>query len=56
MNIGKFPILPLFGFGTTVYMALQFEIEIILAGLAIIAIGAVLYLFLRRRKDFMNSN
>ena len=55
VNIGKFPILPLFGFGTTVYMALQFETEIILVGLAIIAIGAVLYLFLRRRKDFMNS-
>ena len=56
VNIGKFPILPLFGFGTTVYMALQFETEIILVGLSIIAIGAVLYLFLRRRKDFMNSN
>ena len=39
VNIGKFPILPLFGFGTTVYMALQFETEIILVGLAIIAIG-----------------
>jgi len=56
VNIGKFPILPLFGFGTTIYMALQFEIEVVLVGLAIIAIGAVLYLILRRRKDFMNSD
>jgi APA family basic amino acid/polyamine antiporter len=43
INIGKFPILPLFGFGTTVYMALQFEIEIIIAGIAIIGIGAIFY-------------
>jgi len=55
-NIGKFPILPLFGFGTTVYMALQFEVEVVLVGLAIIAIGAILYIILRRRKDFMNSD
>jgi len=43
INIGKFPILPLFGFGTTVYMVLQFEVEIILVGIAIIGIGAVFY-------------
>lgn len=43
INIGKFPILPLFGFGTTVYMALQFEIEIILVGIIIIGIGAIFY-------------
>ncbi len=43
INIGKFPILPLFGFGTTVYMALQFEVEIILVGIAIIGIGAIFY-------------
>ena len=35
--------MPLFGFGTTVYMALQFEVEIILVGLAIIGIGAIFY-------------
>ena len=56
INIGKFPILPLFGFGTTVYMALQFEIEVVLVGLAIIGIGAILYMILKRRKDFMNSD
>lgn len=43
INIGKFPILPLFGFGTTVYMALQFEIEIILVGIIIIGIGTIFY-------------
>ena len=43
INIGKFPILPLFGFGTTVYMALQFEIEVVFVGLAIIGIGAIFY-------------
>jgi len=43
INIGKFPILPLFGFGTTVYMALQFEVEIILVGITIIGIGAIFY-------------
>jgi len=43
INIGKFPILPLFGFATTVYMALQFEIEIIIVGIVIIGIGAIFY-------------
>jgi APA family basic amino acid/polyamine antiporter len=43
INIGKFPILPLFGFGATVYMSLQFEIEIIIVGIAIIGIGAIFY-------------
>jgi len=56
VNIGKFPILPLFGFGTTVYMALQFEVEVVLVGLAIIGIGSVLYIILKRRKDFMISD
>ncbi len=55
-NIGKFPILPLFGFGTTVYMALQFEIEVVFVGLAIIGIGAVVYIILKRRNNFVNSS
>ena len=50
LNIGKFPILPLFGLGISVYMALQFEIEIILAGIAIIISGASFYLFNKKRK------
>jgi APA family basic amino acid/polyamine antiporter len=43
LNIGKFPILPLFGVGISTYMAFQFEIEVILVGIAIIGIGAVFY-------------
>ena len=56
INIGKFPILPLFGFGTTVYMALQFEIEIVLVGIVIIGIGAIFYMFLRKRNNITNSS
>lgn len=43
INIGKFPILPLFGLGISIYMAFQFEIEVVLIGIAIIGIGAVFY-------------
>ena len=50
LNVGKFPILPLFGFAVTVYMAIQFEIEIILVGLGIIGAGAVFYAVYNRRK------
>jgi len=49
INIGKFPILPLFGLGISVYMALQFEVEIILAGLAIIVSGVIFYQFNKKR-------
>jgi len=49
LNVGRFPILPLFGLGISVYMALQFEIEIILAGLGIIISGAIFYLFNKKR-------
>ena len=42
-NVGKFPVLPLFGLGATIYMALQFEIEIILSGVGIVIVGAVFY-------------
>ena len=54
INIGKFPILPLFGFGTTVYMAIQFETEILLVGLAIIAIGTIFYVIFK--KSMAKSN
>lgn len=50
INIGKFPILPLFGLGATIYMATQFEIEIILVGLGIVASGAIFYLIYNKRK------
>ena len=50
VNIGKFPILPLIGFIVTVYMAIQFELEIILVGLGIIGVGCIFYLFYNKRK------
>ena len=50
VNIGKFPVLPLFGLGATIYMATQFEIEIILVGLGIIASGAIFYFIYNKRK------
>ena len=48
VNIGKFPILPLFGLGATIYMAFQFELEIVAVGLAIIASGVIFYLVYNR--------
>ncbi len=50
LNVGKFPILPLFGFVMTVYMAMQFELEIILAGLGILGTGCIFYLLYNKRK------
>jgi len=49
VNIGRFPILPLFGFGVTIYMAIQFEMEVMLMGLAIIAAGALFYVIFNKR-------
>jgi len=56
INVGKFPILPLFGFGTTVYMALQFEIEVMLVGIIIVVIGAVFYIIFKKRNKIINSS
>jgi len=50
LNIGRFPVLPLFGLGATIYMAIQFEIEIILSGLGIIASGVIFYFIYHRKK------
>ena len=55
INIGKFPILPLFGLGISVYMGFQFEIEVVLVGLAIIAIGAVFYKISRNSTTKSNN-
>lgn len=51
INIGKFPILPLFGLLTTIYMAVQFDLQIILVGLAMMGIGAVFHLFYKTKKE-----
>ena len=56
INVGKFPILPLFGLGISVYMAFQFEIEVILVGAAIIGVGAVFYGIFKKRNSIRNSS
>lgn len=48
-NVGRFPVLPLVGLGVTVYMAIQFEMEIMLVGLVIVSIGALLYVIFNRK-------
>lgn len=50
VNIGKFPILPFFGMGATVYMALQFELQIVLVGLGIIVSGVIFYFIYMKLK------
>jgi APA family basic amino acid/polyamine antiporter len=50
LNIGKFPILPLFGIGISVYMALQFEVGVVLVGLGIIVVGIIFYLVYNKQK------
>jgi APA family basic amino acid/polyamine antiporter len=50
INIGKFPVLPLFGVGISVYMAFQFEIEVVLAGVGIIGVGVIFYFLYGKRK------
>ena len=44
INIGKFPVLPMVGLGISVYMAIQFQIQVVLVGLVIIGIGAIFYI------------
>ena len=51
INIGKFPILPLFGVGISTYMAFQFEIEVVLVGITIIIIGSVLYIISKKHNE-----
>jgi len=50
ISIGKFPILPLFGLGISVYMGFQFQIEIILAGIAIIGTGGIFFIIYKNKK------
>ncbi|MCE9616999.1 MAG: amino acid permease [Nitrosarchaeum sp.] len=49
INIGKFPVLPMFGLGISVYMAVQFQIQVVLVGLGIVGIGAIFYLLYEKR-------
>ena len=49
INIGKFPVLPMVGLGISVYMAIQFQIQVVLVGLVIIGIGAIFYPLYKKR-------
>ncbi len=55
-NIGRFPLLPLAGLSMTVYMAIQFELEIMLVGLTIILIGALFYVIYNRKLSKKSPN
>lgn len=50
INVGKFPILPLIGLGISVYMGLQFELEVVAVGIGIIVVGIIFYLLYGRKK------
>jgi len=50
INIGKFPILPLFGVVISIYMGFQFQIEIIFAGISIIGIGGIFFIIFKNKK------
>ena len=54
INIGKFPILPLIALGMSVYMAFQFELEVVLVGLGIIIAGVIFYLVYNKIKRVSN--
>jgi APA family basic amino acid/polyamine antiporter len=56
INVGKFPILPTFGFGISVYMAFQFEVQVVFVGLGIIGIGTIFYLLYEKHKMKSNLN
>ena len=56
VNIGRFPLLPLFGFGVTIYMAIQFEMEVMLVGFAIMAAGALFYVIFNRKQNDAKLN
>ncbi|HXV67012.1 MAG TPA: amino acid permease [Nitrosopumilaceae archaeon] len=56
LNIGRFPLLPLAGLSVTVYMATQFELEVMLVGLAIISMGAMFYVIYNRKLSKKSLN
>ncbi|EPA06820.1 APC family permease [Candidatus Nitrosarchaeum limnium] len=51
VNIGKFPVLPLFGLVISGYMAFQFEMEVMLVGFGIIVIGIMFYVIFNRKSS-----
>ncbi|MEX0861339.1 APC family permease [Nitrosopumilus sp.] len=55
INIGKFPVLPVFGLVILGYMMFQFEMEVMLVGLAIISAGALFYVIFNRKSSSKNG-
>ncbi|MBI2111104.1 MAG: amino acid permease [Nitrosarchaeum sp.] len=49
INIGNFPVLPMVGLGISAYMAIQFQIQVVLVGLAIIGAGVIFYIVYEKR-------
>lgn len=49
INVKNFPILPLLGFIISVYMTFQFQLEVVLVGLGIIAIGSIIYIIYTKK-------
>ncbi|MBI2127897.1 MAG: amino acid permease, partial [Nitrosarchaeum sp.] len=49
INIGNFPVLPMVGLGISAYMAIQFQIQVVLVGLAIIGAGVIFYVLYEKR-------
>ena len=49
LNIGKFPIFPLFGLSITVYMLFQFELDVLLVGAIVLIVGVILYFVLKNK-------
>ena len=50
LNIGNFPILPLFGLGFSIYMGFQFELPVLAVGGGIIGVGILFYIIYTRQK------
>ena len=50
LNIGNFPILPLFGLGFSAYMGFQFELPVLAVGGGIIGTGILFYIIYTRQK------
>ena len=48
-NIGKFPVLPAIGLMILGYMMLQFQMEVVAVGIAIISAGALFYVVFNRK-------
>jgi APA family basic amino acid/polyamine antiporter len=53
LNIGKYPILPILGIITCVFMIFQFEWNLLLFGLGLIIAGVVFYIIYNRKFIFI---